>query len=456
MQNKILTKIFLDVYKNISMFYESNLKINIEDNNLLETTLENYLVEILGFKIKYNYEDNYREIRKLFENIIYNSHSPNIIESINTYKEELKEKLENHKYTSLFIDVLRRIYSKSYDGRILTNIDKNLNFSTIAISNRGNSFMIGRIARKDEQELPYVNINDMDNFEMILKKYIESVAQSDSFYNIFNNSSFDSISFDDKVKTIIECTLFNATGADLNYTENFFRKYTDFINDKTFDFIRMPKYMGNLFNDDLFVMCKRSELQYETPYYLAFMLNNKRVELPNLRMGIETKENKKVAHIIATQSAQRVLNPENLQEVQAEIKNNLPTDSYFRFYNPTHLVSILMTFGLLNGLGIKEVEVKDFLPFRYNKTVLDRQMDTEEADKFQTRLTNKNLITYMRLISMVDGIDVISYPEMDMSLKLKIEDNVVCKNEFLQKIYDMGYQLGKENKNILNRNETIK
>ena len=218
----------------------------------------------------------------------------------------------------------------------------------------------------------------------------------------------------------------------------------------------MPKYMGNLFNDDLFVMCKRSELQYETPYYLAFMLNNKRVESPNLRMGIETRENKKVAHIIATQSAQRVLNPENLQEVQTEIKNNLPTDSYFRFYNPTHLVSILMTFGLLNGLGIKEVEVKDFLLFRYNKTVLDRQMDTEEADKFQTRLTNKNLITYMRLISMVDGIDVISYPEMDMSLKLKIEDNVVCKNEFLQKIYDMGYQLGKENKNILNQNETIK
>ena len=316
--------------------------------------------------------------------------------------------------------------------------------------------MIGRIPRKDEQELPYVHINDIENFEIILKKYIESVALSDSFYNIFNNSSFESISFDDKVKTIIECTLFNATGSDLNYTENFFRKYTDFINDKTFNFIRLPKYMGSIFDDDLFVMCKRSELQYETPYYLAFMLNNKRVELPNVRMGIETKENKKVAHIIATQSAQRVLIPENLQEVQLEIKNNLPTDSYFRFYNPTHLVSILMTFGLLNGLGIKEVEIKDFLPFRYNKTILDKQMDQEEADKFQTRLTNKNLITYMRLISMVDGIQVITYPEMDMSLKLKIEDNVVCKNEFLQKIYDMGYQLGKENKINVEQNETIK
>ena len=459
MQNKILSRIFLDVYQNLPMFYSNKPKINIEDYDLLEATLENYLVEILGYKIKYNYEDNYREIIKLFENVFYNSRYKNynnIIESINTYKEELKDKLENHKYTSLFIDTLRKMYSKSYDGRILTNTEKDLSFSTIAISNKGNSFMIGRIPRKEEQNLPSIQINDIQEFESILKKYIESVVLSDSFYNIFNNMYFTNISFEDKVKTLIECTLFNATGTDLSNIENFFRKYTDFINDKTFDFIRRPKHMGNLFNDDLYVMCKRSELEYETPYYLAFMLNNKRVELPNIRMGIENKEEKKVAHIIATQSAQTVLNQETFQEIQKEIKNNLPTDAYFRFYNPSHFVSILMTFGLLKGIGIEEVEVKDFLPFRYNKTVLDRQMDTEEADNFQTRLTNKNLITYMRLISVVDGIDIITYPEMDMSLKLKIEDNVVCKNEFLQKIYDMGYKLGIENKNNLEQNETIK
>jgi len=267
MQNRILSKIFLDVYKNLPMFYNNKPKILIEDYDLLETTLERYLVEILGYKIKYNYEDNYREIIKLFENVFYNSkYSNNIIESINTYKEELKDKLENHKYTSLFIDTLRKMYSKSYDGRILTNIDKDLNLSTIAISNKGNSFIISRIPRKDEQNLPSIHINDIEKFEAILKKYIESVVISDSFYNIFNNEYFNNISFEDKIKTIIECTLFNATGADLSYIENFFRKYTDFINDKTFDFIRRPKYMGNLFDDNLFVMCKRSELEYETPY----------------------------------------------------------------------------------------------------------------------------------------------------------------------------------------------
>lgn len=459
MPNKILSRIFLDVYKNLPMFYNNKPKISVEDYNLLEASLEEYLIDILGYKIKYNYQDNYREIVILFENIFYNTrykHYNNIIECINTYKQELKETIENHQYTSLFIDTLRRMYSKSYDGRILTKIEKDFNLSTIAISNKQNSFIIGRIPRKDEQVLPYVHINDIDEFEMILKKYIESIAMSDSYYNLFNSPYFTNISFDDKVKTIIECTIYNATGTDLNCTEKFFRRYTDFILDKSFDSMRRLSYMGNLFDDDLYVMCKRSELEYETPYYLAFMLKNNRVELPNIRMGIEQKENKKVAHILATQSAQTVLNPESLKQIHQEIKNNLPTDSYFRFYNPTHLVSILMTFGILNGMGIKEVDIKDYLPFRYNKTVLDKQMSIEEAEKYQTRLTNKNLITYMRLISVVDGIEVLTYPEMDMSLKLKLEDNIVCKNEFLQKIYDMGYQLGKQNKVNIEENKSTK
>lgn len=132
--------------------------------------------------------------------------------------------------------------------------------------------------------------------------------------------------------------------------------------------------------------------------------------------------------------------------IQTEIKKQLPTDPNFRFYNPTHLISILLTFGYLNGLGIKLIKVKDFLPFRYYKTVLDKQMNTEEADNYQNRLTNKNLITYLRLIELVDGIDVHNYPELDMGLSIKLSDNIKCKNEFLQNIYDIGYKLGMQTK----------
>jgi len=458
MEKRILSKIFLDVYNNLQTFNNNKTKILLEDYPSLEQTLENYLVDILGYKIKYNYEDNYGEIRKYFENIIYNSgyhNYKNIIECIENYKKEFIEKIESHKYVNLFIDTMRKMYSKSYDGRILFNKDNNLEYSSIAISNKGNTFLIGRIPRKGDNQLPSIHINNIDEFEKELKKYVESVLLSDSFYNLFDNKNFDTVSFEDKVKTLFECTIFNATSIDLNYVENFFRRYTDFINDKTFENIRKPKYMGQLFDDELFVMSKRSELEYETPYYLAFMLNNKRVELPNVRLGIEVKGDKKTAHIIALQTAQRVLDRDNLNKIQSDIKRNLPKDSYFRFYNPTHLVSILMTFGILNGMGINNIEVKDFMPFRYNKTILDKQMNEDEANNYQTRLTNKNLITYMRLNELVDGINIVSYPEMDMGLKVNLSEEIKCKNEFLQNIYDMGYKLGEEYK-INSSKESIK
>ena len=52
MQNKILSKIFLEVYKNLPMFCNNKPRISIEDYDLLESTLEKYLVEILGYKIR--------------------------------------------------------------------------------------------------------------------------------------------------------------------------------------------------------------------------------------------------------------------------------------------------------------------------------------------------------------------------------------------------------------------
>lgn len=453
----ILSTIFIDVYNSMKNFDSEKNEIHIDDYTELETALENYLSSIIGYKIKSNYEGNFREIRKYFENIIYyymDNRGKSIIECIYDYKNEFIENLDNHKYVNLFIEAMKKLYSKSYDGKIFTENDNNSLYSTVAISNRGNRFIIERNVRRDEEFLPSICINDIDKFEEILKKYIESIAMSDSFYNLFDNEYFLNVSFDEKVKIIFECTIFNATSMDLNYVDKFFRRYADFVNDESFKNLRSLKYAGELFDDELYVMLKRSEVEYETPFYLAFMLKNQKVELPNVRLGIETNGNSKIAHIVATQSAQTVLNKDNLNTIQLEIKKSMPNDPHFRFYNPTHLISLLMTFGILNGMGIQEIQVKDFMPFRYNKTITDRQMNIEEADNYQTRLTNKNLITYMKLIELVDGINIVSYPEMNMELNLRLEDEIKCKNAFLQSIYDMSYNLGKENRMDLDKKST--
>ena len=171
-KDKILSTIFLDVYNSSEMFDNKKIKISVDEYPSLEQTLENYLIDILGYKIIRNYQENFREIRKYFENIIYNSRNKNyknIIDCINNYKAEFIEKIYGHYYVNLFIETIKKMYSKSYDGKISLEENRDLLYSTIAISNKENSFILGRIPRKNEQQLPSIHINDIDKFEQILK-----------------------------------------------------------------------------------------------------------------------------------------------------------------------------------------------------------------------------------------------------------------------------------------------
>ncbi len=446
MEKHILCMMFLDVYNNISRLGNTKPeKIVIKDYDALENALKQYLIGILGYGIVNDCAKYFREIKTYLENIIYygkNSNEKDIIRLVNNYALYFNNKINTHPFTKIFIEAISRLYDKDYDVKI--DLEKEYKGNAkIAISNFNNTFKLNSFPRRGELDNPSVCINDIVKFEKILSDYISAIKESTSFYNVFSNREFDLLSEDIKVRMIFERTLFNATNYDLINIEQFFRKYTDFLQDKSFDKLKRLNYLGEAFDDEIYVMFKRSELDYETPYYLSFMLKNKRVELPNLRLGIETTEDKQIAHILATQTAQVILDLQNYDEIQNEVKDLLPKNSYFRFFNPTHLISIIISFGIFNGMGINEVQVADYLPFRYKKTVLDWQMSEEEANIFQMRLTNKNMFTYMRLLNLADGIDVLSYPELGLGLRLKLDKNISFNNPKLQQLYNYGYDLGK-------------
>lgn len=450
MENYTLSKIFIDVFHDLSTTSTKNIpKLFVNDLSALENTLQEYLVSILGIRIKNNYEEHYREIRKYFENIFNNikyETYTDLIEVIKQYGKEYKEKISSHPYTELFLESMQRLYSCNYDGRVHFFDDNlgNIDIADTMVSNKGNSFIIGRIPRKNEMDLPSVYIENIDTFENTLSDYVTAVQKSDSFYNIFESEKMKDIPFKNKVKALFECTIFNATSKDLAFAERFFSKYTNFINDQSLAPLRKLNYLGNMLEDDLYIMLKRSEIEYETPYCLCFMLRNHVTELPNVRLGIEEYNGKKIAHILATQTTQSShINRENMASVDKYLKSIIPNDSYFRFFNPSHLVSIFMSFGVLKGMGITDVEVADYLPFRHKKTILDKQMSEEEATNYQRRLTDKNMITYMKLDAITEGIKIVSYPEMDMNLKFDISGDIVCKSKELQELYDMCYSFSK-------------
>lgn len=439
MNGKVLSKIFIDVGNDLGF------SVNYLNNNAeLEKVLGDYLVSIFGVSIKNNYDEHFREIRKYFENIYVNKDSDiDLVNFIKVYGERFNNLIDNHPLSKLFFDCLERMYSLSYDGRVKYYEDYSYNNLDMIISNNGNSFVLGRMPRKDVNSLPFVYIKDIDEFEDILNEYVDTVKNSDSFYNVIDNEKLNDLPLESRIKALFECTMFNASNNDLLDVSSFIRKYTSFILDKSLNEFRNLKKIGSFFNDELYVMLKRSELEYETPYCLCFMLKNNIVELPYVRLGIEEKDGKKTAYILSVQTSQSgYIDRNNLGEVEKYLKNIIPKSSKFRNFNPSHLVSILMSFGILKGMGINDVAVTDYLPFRFNKTVIDKGLNEEESDNFQRRLTDKNLYTYMRLCNVTNGIEVVSYPEDGEFLKFNISNEISCDSDELNNLYNLALDLG--------------
>ncbi len=221
-------------------------------------------------------------------------------------------------------------------------------------------------------------------------------------------------------------------------------KYDSFITDTTFDDLKASKFLGTFMGDNIYVRLRRAPVSYETPYFLSFYMNfdNKIVELPNIRFGLENLDNKKIMHILATQSSQDNERFDMCNKLSDCYKTFLGGVSSFREYNPSHVVSIILTFGLVRGLGITDVNIVDYMPFRYQRLVLENHKNKDELDLLQHRLTNKQLYSYLRACEYFNGIDVCSYPELDNNLKLFLSNNISTDNSQLNELYDMSYKLG--------------
>ena len=76
-------------------------------------------------------------------------------------------------------------------------------------------------------------------------------------------------------------------------------------------------------------------------------------------------------------------------------------------------------------------------------------MSEEELESYQSRLTDKNINSYMRLMEFTDGLEIISYPEQDKPFIIQINDGIHFENEFLQSLLDLGMGLYNINKQTM-------
>lgn len=443
MEEFILCKIFRDVYKDANTYAKRPKSLIVEESPDVEKILEDYILDTMGYRVYREYQ-NYKKgyiqnfeyfgvVRKHFENVIVNwrkDSSFNICDRVVAYTKEYKEKIANHPYVDIFITAASATLSNTgYD---------------VAVQNKDDSIIITKLIEKNEDDMPSIHIDDIDNLEFILEDYIKSIKSSQNSDTLFASTFSKFVDEKDAIYEILFWTLRNATTADLSCVENYYKRLNSFINDTTFDEYRYSaQKLGQLLGDEIYLLLRKSPPAYETPFYLSFMMKNFHIELPNIRFGIDERDGKKIAHILAIQSAQGISGGKKEKDMINIVKQLLPNSKYFREFNPSHLFSLTLAIGFFNGFGIKEIYFPAYLPLRYQRFVLEGRMNEDELHNFQHRLTNKFTNTFFRLMESCPGIHVTSYPENGNTTCLALTDNLEFNNEFLQKVYNTGYTAAK-------------
>lgn len=446
----ILITIFLDVYRYLmhdKFNYTVNSLIINEEDEELRNALEEYIRNVLGYHVykMYNQYINgeiqefpyFSHVRKSFENILINMdpkwHLP-IKDHVLKYKEAFQDHINEYPLSAILIDSIRQCYSKHYYETVISQVQ--------------DTYLISKPDKKGENILPSARIEDIKNLEIILDEYVRTIQNSDTFFNkVFEHNS----TYEEALSELFLWTMRNASLSDLRNLEEYFSRYTLYFKNDSLDFIKnYPMKIGEIFNDELYVFLKKSTVVYETPYYLSFMLKDTHMELPNVRLGVEDYDGKKIANILAVQTSQTVEPNQRSILVENTIKKQMPKSKNFREFNPSHLASLVLAFGLLKGLGIEYVNVPDYLPYRYQRYLIEGKYNLEEIDIYQHRLTDKYMNNFFRLLEFVEDEQrdeiIREYPDMDNVLRLRLIDDIKFKNEFLQELYETTYKIGLEHR----------
>lgn len=439
-EDYMLSKIFRTIYKKYTQ-----QEISIKEYEEFEETLKKAVLDILGYKIYSNYNsymsgqtdrfDYFNEVSKLFENIICNyNKSESIINHIESYNKNYNAEIEKYRYAGVLLRNIYRLYSLEQNKVILLKF--------------GDCYRVDPIDDgKGDVPMPSIYIDNIANLDNILKNYITAIISSDNNYKrILDNEMIGSIDdIPDNVLSDIFCfTMLNMSNADVRSLEEFFKKYADFVNDNTFDMYKgKATYLGEVFDDRIYVNAAKKDLAYETPYWLAFMFEKSKYICPLVGVGIDSDDNKKVAEVVAIQDSQSIpLDIDKHNMMIETIKRRSPKSSNFREHSPSHLISIILSIGFLRGAGIEKVNVNEYMPFRYQRLILERHKSDDDINSYQKRVTSKNVFTWLRMLEFTDDINVENYPDNGMFLTLSLNDEIKFNNELFQQLYDLGYKAG--------------
>ena len=292
--------------------------------------------------------------------------------------------------------------------------------------------------------VPTLIIKDKKRFDEMLLSYAKkaSIFYDSTFYDISYGETMPEY-YSEYIKSILTLVWSNATSEDFANPINYLRKRINHFD----NLVEVPDNFAKETSIGLltYEVCK-DQMFNETPYYFQFYIDD--YPLPVVRFG--TSEGK--AYIYAIQNITKLPRNKKLNramykvneglDVENEPKDNIENPENIVGITLATLISAVLTLGVLKNNGYNDVEIKPYLPSRWNVKEIayyracKQKQNKEEFLKeqherhieIQRNLTDKFLRTFRRLEYHLDGIVVTFLPYINSeNMMMQIGDEIKFK-----------------------------
>ena len=317
------------------------------------------------------------------------------------------------------------------------------------ITKKGNSLTV----YSEKNDAPPFIINDISEFEKVLKEYIETI------YEIKINATKMDKEHDEEY-FLTSALWGNATVYDFANAERHVRKYISFIKDGVFSEYDSLTTIGSINENSIGIQRCEAYNGYETPYAIKIILTNNddnhRFELPTVRYGIDKdEEGKKTAYIYALQGPREPVKTEYDNQMDKMIKQINSGVKKNRNVSPSAIVSLAVFVGMLQKQGITDIKVPDFLWARWQGKMSDNRITKEELEQLKYNLTTRFLTNFYRFENHFENFNILYREnEIDSFLHISIPQELKCDNKILLEAYQSGLGKNAETDEIINGAKT--
>ena len=226
--------------------------------------------------------------------------------------------------------------------------------------------------------LPNFYIQNNSNFYKLLTEYVLTAIDFYGFDKNYND-----------IKKIMTFMWSNITNDEMNFLENFIKKYINFMNDTI-----LPNKKGskNTSLGQLFYEVTKQSIKQETPYcfkaHFEDLNTHSKFALPRISFGIDGG----ICYIYAIQNKDSKINTDSIYNLKVKNSFNKINSSIKKYRNitPSFIVVLSLFLSFLYENNIYKVKVESPLPIR----IQNRKLVTEYKIRFETMsgtLSKENL-----------------------------------------------------------------